>query len=625
MDDGHFLCRITIHRAGHSSVPAPVPPRLISVSVAGGVARRSRCSVADSEGILCSKIVLDVEVTAPHATVSAVLVANVDSDSENQEAIASARASLVGPDHDTLVARSAMAALGLPRDMTPSRRGVLLRHACAGNANTDTPTSMLGPWTQLALAEQALDAANVRAALVATGAASRAAGACASMDAAYATAADEMTLRTFGIRAAVDWRLMGHVEAARDTAAACARLARGDRDAESHSSLCLSVGLHIRRTQLAVEGTALAFQSHPNWTAALPTATTGQGLWAAALPAAYAAAKSIPPTWGGNSTASLLDTEGASTARQWLLELRIGACLGRSESWRLKADEAREDEYLKQELVNETVSTCNEAFATLELAMRWPATHVFGEEAAVWRSRMFVIKAEVHLASGDTSKAMHEVFKGLTGTSFDTARDAERDRLMELMRRISRVKSEQERKGQNTGKDWFDFEEEEEQDEKAKHYEVLGIPRNASDADVKKAYRQMALKWHPDKHPEKEKAEAMFIAITEAYEFIMADTQRLRDSGEAGAGGGPRAKKSEPKEAPEEEKKDNETEESEEEGAGSGQEEGRRRRRGVKDGEGGEESDSYTYSYDGGSRSQAWVDPLADVPLPRHCCLPGKM
>ena len=79
-------------------------------------------------------------------------------------------------------------------------------------------------------------------------------------------------------------------------------------------------------------------------------------------------------------------------------------------------------------------------------------------------------------------------------------------------------------------------------------YNILGLQRNANESEIKKAYRKLAMKWHPDKNQEnKDYAEKKFKAVSEAYE-ILSDPKKkeiydqygedgLRQDGGGGGGG----------------------------------------------------------------------------------------
>jgi molecular chaperone DnaJ len=74
-------------------------------------------------------------------------------------------------------------------------------------------------------------------------------------------------------------------------------------------------------------------------------------------------------------------------------------------------------------------------------------------------------------------------------------------------------------------------------------YEILGVSKSATDAEMKKAYRKLAIKYHPDKNPDNKEAEEKFKEAAEAYEILSNSDKRARydrfgHQGVGGAGGG---------------------------------------------------------------------------------------
>ena len=62
--------------------------------------------------------------------------------------------------------------------------------------------------------------------------------------------------------------------------------------------------------------------------------------------------------------------------------------------------------------------------------------------------------------------------------------------------------------------------------EKRDYYEVLGVDRNATEAQISEAYRKLALKYHPDRNPGDEEAVVKFKEAAEAFEVLSHPEKR---------------------------------------------------------------------------------------------------
>ena len=75
--------------------------------------------------------------------------------------------------------------------------------------------------------------------------------------------------------------------------------------------------------------------------------------------------------------------------------------------------------------------------------------------------------------------------------------------------------------------------------EKRDYYEVLRVSKDASESDIKKSYRKLAMKYHPDRNPDDPAAEDKFKEASEAYSVLSDAEKRARydQFGHAGMGG----------------------------------------------------------------------------------------
>ena len=76
---------------------------------------------------------------------------------------------------------------------------------------------------------------------------------------------------------------------------------------------------------------------------------------------------------------------------------------------------------------------------------------------------------------------------------------------------------------------------------KRDYYDILGVSKDASEQEIKKAYRKVAIKYHPDKNPDDKEAEEKFKEAAEAYEVLSDANKKARydQFGHEGMKGGP--------------------------------------------------------------------------------------
>lgn len=69
------------------------------------------------------------------------------------------------------------------------------------------------------------------------------------------------------------------------------------------------------------------------------------------------------------------------------------------------------------------------------------------------------------------------------------------------------------------------------------YYDILGISKSASNAEIKKAYKKKAMEYHPDRNKDNKNAEAKFKEINEAYQ-VLGDTEKKKNYDQFGSAEG---------------------------------------------------------------------------------------
>eukprot|EP00929_Paragymnodinium_shiwhaense_P065891 TRINITY_DN33004_c1_g3_i1.p1 TRINITY_DN33004_c1_g3~~TRINITY_DN33004_c1_g3_i1.p1 ORF type:complete len:1456 (-),score=345.96 TRINITY_DN33004_c1_g3_i1:599-4966(-) len=574
-------CRVAI-TARRGGKQIKIPSSLLRVNVEGGIGSLLECEVPGNDPLcavysfridpVATQVAAEVELLAPSKKALPVW-------QEYKRVRIPTLAAAAGPS----LPPAAVSALGVPYSvgLRMWSRGLdqVVRRDCSSRAATG---GRFSPAAHLASAERAAATGDDRLAMRASAAATRMAAACSGFGIAGSVSLLEAQLRAMGIAASLDWRQLGQVEDARKTAMACSISARGDASAETWAARCRAVVADISGSENAA-GKVSALRESRAWQE-IP-AIAREGLSFLHEP-------------------ERLDSEGARPALLWYFQLKLALCESESLIFMTEAEDR------KSKVTNSTPSalaalaSCKDAGISINLAQAfWPDIGTWGRTANSWRLRSQLYQAEVLLAAGNHSAAMSEVMKTMSLDVGDRGPDY--DLLWEIFRKIVRARTSRGSSSSSGGAD-ADSDTPKEKDP----YEILGVPRNATDAEVKKAYRQLALKYHPDKHPDKEEAQKMFIAITEAYEKILADTSRETASQDAEGGGAGNAKRKKAKKDAEEEE-EKEAEDKSETKTNKKKQSSSDTRSRYDDDDGG------YWDRFGGSR-----DPFAGIEMPRHCCLP---